>query len=200
MTRKPINTTLKLVLEMGPIVMFFVTYIRVKDRQFDMFGQTYEGFVVAAGAFIPVLLVSTGLLWWLTGKLSRMQLLTAILVIVFGGLSLWFNDERFFKMKPTFIYLVFSGILGVGLVRGKSYLRVVLDEVLSIDAEGWMRLTQRTCVFFLALALANEVVWRFMSTDTWVFFKTFVLSIGVFVFFMTQRPLLKRHWAKSDQS
>ena len=130
MSEKKISPALKMGLELGPVVLFFIAYTRIKDRQFEILGSSYEGFIVATAAFIPVLLVSTGLLWWLTGKLSRMQLVTAALVVVFGGMSIWFNDDRFFKMKPTIIYVLFGGILGIGLLQGKSYLRAVMEEVI----------------------------------------------------------------------
>ena len=106
-----------------------------------------------------------------------MQLVTALLVVVFGGLGIWFNDERFFKMKPTILYLAFSVILYAGLMRKKSFLAVVMDEVMPLKYEGWMILTRRLALFFFLLALSNELVWRFMSTDTWVSFKTFVLPL-----------------------
>ncbi|MDG1010841.1 MAG: septation protein A [Amylibacter sp.] len=193
MSEKSISPALKMGLELGPIVLFFVAYTRIKGREFEVFGNTYEGFIVATAAFIPLLLVSTGLLWWLTGKLSRMQLVTAVLVVVFGGMSIWFNDDRFFKMKPTIIYALFGGILGFGLLQGKSYLRSVMEEIIPLKQGGWMKLTQRACLFFFGLAIANEVVWRLMSTDAWVNFKTFGLTAAVFVFFMAQGPLLQKH-------
>lgn len=199
MKEKKINPTLKLVLELGPIALFFITYTRIKDQQFDLFGQTYEGFIVATAAFIPVLLISTGLIWWLSGKLSKMQLMTAILVLVFGGMSVWFNDERFFKMKPTIIYLIFGGLLGIGLLRGQSYLRYVMDEAMPMREEGWMILTRRLCGFFFALAVVNEAVWRTMSTGAWVNFKTFGLTLAVFGFFIMQASLFNKHGVDKDE-
>lgn len=198
MTEKTLNPMLKLGLELGPVVLFFVVYTRIKDSQFDFFGQSYEGFIVATAGFIPLLLVSTGLLWWLTGKLSKMQLMTAVLVVVFGGMSIWFNDDRFFKMKPTIIYLLFGGALGVGLLQGKSYLRSVMDEMVPMTQDGWMILTKRVCAFFLALAVTNEMVWRLMSTDAWVNFKTFGLTALVFVFFIAQGPLFSRYSTEEE--
>lgn len=199
MQEKKINPTLKLVLELGPVALFFITYSRIKDQQFDLFGQTYEGFIVATAAFIPVLLISTALIWWLSGKLSKMQVMTAILVLAFGGMSVWFNDERFFKMKPTIIYLIFGGLLGFGLLRGQSYLRYVMEEAMPMRDEGWMILTRRLCAFFLTLAIANEVVWRTMSTDAWVNFKTFGLTIAVFGFFIMQAKLFNQYSLDKDE-
>ena len=199
MKEKKINPTVKLLLELGPVVLFFVAYTRIKDQQFDLFGQTYDGFIVATAAFIPVLLISTGLMWWLSGKLSKMQLMTAVLVLVFGGMSVWFNDERFFKMKPTIIYLIFGGLLGFGLLRGQSYLRYVMDEAMPMREQGWMILTRRLCAFFLGLAVVNELVWRTMSTDTWVNFKTFGLTIAVFAFFIMQASLFNKYSIDKDK-
>jgi intracellular septation protein len=122
-----------------------------------------------------------------------MQVATVVLVVVFGGLSVWLNDERFFKMKPTIIYLLFAAVLGFGLLRGQSYLQAVMGEALEMTAEGWMILTRRLALFFAGLAVANEAVWRLMSTDAWVNFKTFGLTLALFAFFMSQAGLLKKY-------
>jgi len=183
----------KVALEWGPILAYFVAYSRLKDQHLTVWGTDYNGFIIVTACFIPVILICTGLTWAITGKLSKMQLVTAVLVTVFGSLSVAFNDERFFKMKPTLIYLIFGGALGFGLLRGKSYLRLVLDEAIPLDHAGWMILTRRLCALFFALAVANEVIWRLTSTDTWVSFKTFGLPIVTFVFFAAQSSLFKRH-------
>jgi intracellular septation protein len=122
-----------------------------------------------------------------------MQVATIVLVTVFGGLTVWLNDERFFKMKPTIIYALFAGMLGVGLLRGRSWLQYVMDGVLPLKHEGWMVLTRRLALFFAVLAVSNEVVWRMMSTDAWVNFKTFVLPLALFGFFMTQGKVFERY-------
>ena len=127
MNNKNIQPWVKTALEMGPVILFFVVYSKIKDNEYLLLGETYEGFIVATALFIPILLIATAILYLLTGKLSKMQIFTAILVVVFGGLGIWFNDEKFFKMKPTMIYLLFGGILGYGLFRGQSYLQVVMD-------------------------------------------------------------------------
>jgi intracellular septation protein len=191
-TRK-VNPILKLVLELGPVVIFFVGFTRLKDQSFTIGGQAYDGFIVMTALFIPLMILTTGILWKLTGKLSKMQLATLVLVIVFGGLSVWLNDERFFKAKPTLIYALFAAVLGFGLWRGQSYLRLVMDEALPMQPEGWMILTRRITWFFAGLAVANEVVWRTMSTEAWVNFKTFGLTAALFLFFMTQGKLLEKY-------
>ena len=193
MAEKKINGALKSALEFGPIAAFFVAYLRLKDQTFTIGGTEYEGFIIVTAAFIPLLLASIGALWWLTGHLSRMQVVTAVLVVVFGGLSVWFNDDRFFKMKPTIIYLIFGGILFFGLMKGRSYLEYVMEGMIPLKPEGWMILTKRVAMFFLGLAVLNEVVWRTMSTDAWVNFKTFGLTAAIFVFFMTQAKLFQTY-------
>ncbi|MCE6970168.1 inner membrane-spanning protein YciB [Cereibacter sphaeroides] len=188
-----INPVVKAALEWGPIAAFFLGYVKLKDQVFTLGGTDYTGFIVVTAAFIPLMVISTGLLWWLTGKLSRMQVATVVLVVVFGSLSVWLNDERFFKMKPTMIYLLFGGLLGLGLLRGQSWLKIVLEETIPMQPEGWMILTRRVTAFFFALAVANEAVWRTMSTDAWVNFKTFGLPLAIFAFFMAQGGVFKRY-------
>jgi intracellular septation protein len=191
MVEKKINPVLKMVLEMGPIVAFFVAYLRMRDQTFAIGSAEYDGFILATAGFIPLLTLTTVILWRLTGKISKMQIATLVLVVVFGGLSVWLNDERFFKIKPTMIYLLFGGILGVGLLRGQSYLKVVMEEMMPLKEEGWMLLTKRLTYFFFGLAALNEIIWRTQSTDTWVYFKTFGLTAAVFVFFMTQGKIFQ---------
>ncbi len=195
---KKLNPVVKTVLEMGPILAFFAGYVILKDKVFTIAGTEYSGFIVMTAVFIPLLAASTFVLWRLTGKLSVMQIMTLVLVVVFGGLTIWLNDERFFKMKPTMIYLLFGGALGVGLLRGQSYLSLVLGEVMPLDAEGWKKLTFRMMLFFFALAVANEAIWRTMETDTWVKFKTFGLPIAMIAFFMAQGGLMSRHSTEDD--
>ncbi len=196
--QKKINPMLKMALELGPIVLFFVAYTRLRDRTFDIGGQAYDGFIVATALFIPLIVVTTLILWKLTGHLSKMQIATVVLVVVFGGLSVWLNDDRFFKMKPTMIYTLFAGVLGFGLLRGKSYLRFVMEEMMPLEHEGWMILTRRLALFFAGLAVLNEVIWRTMSTDAWVNFKTFGLTIAIFAFFMAQGKVIQTYSIPQD--
>lgn len=199
MTTKQINPFLKSALEFGPVLAFFAAYLLLKDNAYVIGGREYQGFVVVTAGFIPLMLVCTGLLWKLTGHLSAMQVVTAVLIVVFGGLSVWLNDERFFKMKPTLIYLLFGVALLAGILRGESYLRKVMEGLMPLQDEGWMILTKRICAFFFGLALLNEIVWRTMSTESWVYFKTFGLTAAVFVFFMTQNGLFKRYALEAEK-
>lgn len=197
MTRKTINPWLKVGLELGPVLAFFLAFGRLKGTSVTFGGVTYSGFILATALFVPLLVATTLILWRLTGRLSPMQIVTLVIVLVFGGLSVWFNDERFFKMKPTIIYTFFAGLLGFGLLRGQSYLRYAMDGVMPLKPEGWMILTRRVAIFFVCLAVANEVVWRTMSDQAWVNFKTFALTLGVFAFFMAQSRLFERY-AETD--
>ncbi|WIY23576.1 inner membrane-spanning protein YciB [Parasedimentitalea psychrophila] len=200
MAKTKINPMLKMALEMGPIVAFFIGYLKLKDISFLIAGTEYQGFIIVTAAFIPLMVLSSAILWKLTGHLSKMQIVTLVLVIVMGSLSVWLNDDRFFKMKPTMIYLLFGGVLGFGLLRGKSYLKVVMEEVLPMRQEGWMILTKRLCFFFLGLALLNEAIWRSQSTENWVYFKTFGLTAGVFIFFISQSGLFQKYGEESKDS
>ncbi|MDF1670003.1 MAG: septation protein IspZ [Roseovarius sp.] len=189
---------LKPALEFGPILGFFAAYLWLKNDVFTFGGTDYRGFIVVTAGFIPVFLLSMALLWKLTGHLSKMQIMTAVLIVVFGGLSIWFNDERFFKMKPTLLYLLFAGILGFGLMRGQSYMQLVMDNVMPLTHEGWMILTRRLTFFFIGLAVLNELIWRTQSEQIWVYFKTFGLIAATFVFFMSQGRVFEAHSTEED--
>ena len=200
---KPVNPLLKQVLELGPTVAFFVIYLRIRDNTYVIGGTEYTGFIISALVFVPILLIAMGILWKLTGKLSRMQVFTAFMVIFFGGLTAWFNDERFFKMKTTIVYGLFALLLGIGLLRGQSYLAYVMNELMPMRHEGWMILTRRLCAGFALLAVANEFVWRTMSTDAWVKIETFGFPIVLMAFLMWQFIALQSYviedGEKSDQ-
>jgi intracellular septation protein len=183
---KPINPIVKQVLELGPTILFFLIYLKIKEDTFTVGGTEYTGFIMAALIFVPILLVAMGILWKLTGQLSRMQVFTAFMVIFFGGLTAWFNDERFFKMKTTIVYGLFAALLGIGLMRGKSYLAFVMQDMMPMRHEGWMILTRRLCFGFAVLAIANEIVWRTMSTDAWVKIETFAFPAVLMAYLMWQ--------------
>lgn len=192
MAERQISGWLKQVLELGPTLVFFLIYLRLRDQTFTFGDREYTGFIVAALIFVPILLVSMGILWALTRTLSRLQIFTAVMVIVFGSLTAWFNDERFFKMKTTIVYGIFAGALGIGLLQGRSYLQWVLAEMLPMRSEGWMILTRRLAVMFAALAVANELIWRNLSTDTWVKLETFGMPLVLMAFLVWQITALQR--------
>lgn len=195
---RPVNPLLKQVLELGPPIAFFVIYMRIRDETYTFGGTEYSGFIVAALIFVPILLVAMAILWALTRTLSRMQIFTALMVIVFGGLTAWFNDERFFKMKTSLVYGLFAALLGIGLWRGQSWLKSLLGEMLPMEDAGWMILTRRLCGVFAALAIGNEIIWRTLSTDTWVKIETFGFPVALMGFLMWQFMQLQPYLIEED--
>jgi intracellular septation protein len=193
MAERTINPILKQVLELGPTVVFFLIYMRIKDQTYTFGATDYSGFIVAALILVPLLLVAIFTLWLLTGTISRMQIFVAVMVIFFGGLTAWFNDERFFKMKTTIVYGCFAVLLGAGLLRGRSLLQWIMAEALPMKPEGWMILTRRLMLMFAGLAVANEVIWRTQSTELWVKLETFAMPAALFLFLMLQFMLLQKH-------
>ena len=196
---KELNVWVKQGLELGPPMLFFLLYLRIRDNSYTIAGVEYSGFIVATLIFVPILLAAMAILWKLTGKLSRMQIFTAIMVIFFGGLTAWFNDERFFKMKTTIVYGVFAGLLGLGLLQGKSYLAYVMGDMIPMKDEGWMILTRRLCLGFTLLAIGNELVWRTMSTDAWVKIETFGFPLVLFGFLWWQIIALQDYMIDPDK-
>jgi intracellular septation protein len=199
MAEKPVNAVMKQVLELGPTIAFFLVYLRIKDRSFTFAGAEYSGFIVATLIFVPILLLAMGALWWLSGTLSRMQLFTAFMVIFFGGLTAYFNDERFFKMKTTIVYGCMAAILGFGLLQGRSYLEWVIGSFLPMKREGWMKLTGRLACMFVALAVANELIWRTQTTELWVKLETFGMPAALFVFLWSQIMALQRYMIEDEK-
>jgi intracellular septation protein len=193
MAMKEVKPWMKSALELGPLLLFFGVFMWNRGGEVNLWGQHYTPLVFATLVFIPILMLATLAQWRLTGKLAPMQIATLVLVVVFGGLSVWLNDPRFFKMKPTIIYLLFAAILGYSLIARKNWLGKVLSEALPMDAEGWRKLTLRMTLLFLALALANEVIWRSLSETTWVYFKTFGLPLILFVFLLGNAGLFRAH-------
>lgn len=198
MAERKINGVVKQVLELGPTLAFFLIYMQIRDNRYMIAGVDYSGFIVAALIFVPILLMSMALLWVLSGQLSRMQMFTAFMVIFFGAMTAYFNDERFFKMKTTIVYSSLAGLLGIGLLRGQSYLKVVMGEMLPMQDAGWMILTRRLCAMFAALAIANEIIWRNMSTDMWVKLETFAMPLALMAFLMAQVFALQRFFIEPD--
>lgn len=193
MRARKLSAKTKFLLDFGPILAFFIGYLLVRDRTFTVAGAEYSGFIAVTAVFVPLLVATTLIAWRLSGRLSKMNLVTVVVVVIFGALTVWLKDERFFKMKPTVIYGIFAAVLLAGIVRGKSYLALVMDEALPMQPAGWLILTRRLCVFFAVLAVANEVIWRNFSDGTWVTFKTFGLTIAIFGFFLAQGKLFETY-------
>jgi intracellular septation protein len=177
-----LNPLLKLALDLGPLLLFFFVNARF-------------GIYAATGAFMVATVVSLVVTYVLIRRIAIMPLVSAIVVMVFGGLTIWFQNETFIKVKPTIIYSLFAIFLLGGLVFGRSLIAIVLDSMFSLDAEGWRKLTLRWGLFFVVMAVVNEIVWRSVSTDAWVAFKTFGFLPLTVVFALAQTPLMMRHAA-----
>jgi intracellular septation protein len=210
MNDKPqLNPWLKLALDLGPLLLFF--YANSKPALFEPWLAPLipeavatgprAGIFVATAVFMVAILVALVVSYVLTRHLPMMAMVSAVVVVVFGGLTLLFQNETFIKLKPTIIYLLFAGTLFGGLVFRKPLLAMVFDQVFHLTDEGWRRLTVRWVLFFLALAVLNEIVWRTQSTDTWVAFKVFGVVPLTFVFAALQYPLLAKYDAsRRDQA
>ena len=198
MQDRPINPWPKQALELGPPILFFIAYMRFQDTSLTLGGRDYDGFILVTAGFVPLLLVTIAILWKLTGRISRIQVFTAVMVVVFGGLTVWLNDERFFKMKTTLVYGFFAVTLGIGLLRGQGWLKVLMGEMLPMSDRGWLILSRRIAAVFALMALANEAVWRTQTTEFWVTFETFALPAFLFLAFMAQSKLLERESLSAD--
>jgi len=181
MTTKPtINPALKLALELGPLLVFFIA-----NAHWNVF--------VGTAAFMAAVVVALVASYSLTRSVPMMALLSTVVVIVFGGLTLVLHDAMFIKLKPTIIYTLFGTILLAGLAVGRPPLTIVFHEVFELTPEGWRKLTIRWALFFLAMAVLNEIVWRTQSTDFWVTFKAFGVLPLTALFAALQYPLVTRH-------
>jgi intracellular septation protein len=179
-TKPQLNPIVKLVLDFGPLVLFF-------------FANSHYGIFVATATFMVAVLVALAISYILTRHLPIMPVVTAIIVVVFGGLTLFLHDATFIKVKPTIIYALFGAILLGGLFFNKPLLGIVLDSMFQLTEEGWRKLTFRWALFFFVLAVLNEIVWRNTSTDMWVDFKVFGVVPLTLIFGALQVPLLKKY-------
>lgn len=205
---------LKLALEIGPIAVFFLGFQYaddllenpgIADALASVIGPaalagTSGPILIATVLFMIAIAVSLSVSWAMTRTLPKMAVVTAVVVAVFGGLTLWLQDDTFIKMKPTIVNCIFALILGFGLLQGRSFLKDLMGEALPLTDEGWMIFTRRWLGFFLILAVINEVVWRTQSTDFWVNFKTFANMPLTLVFMASQWPLLKRHSLEDNKT
>jgi intracellular septation protein len=199
--KQKLSPGLKLALDLGPLLLFFLA--NTKPALFaplvapllpaNLLAGPHAGIFTATAVFIPAVLIALAISYGKTRHLPVMPVVTAIVVVVFGGATLILQDELFIKLKPTIIYVLFGGALLGGLAFGKPLLGMVFDSVFNLTEEGWRKLTVRWALFFFALAVLNEVVWRTQSTDFWVAFKVFGVLPLTFVFAALQYPLLTRY-------
>jgi intracellular septation protein len=180
MDKKQPHPMFKLATELGPLLIFFFA-----NAKFNLF--------VATGAFMVAIVVALVASWTVTRHIPVMALVTGVIVLVFGTLTLVLHDETFIKVKPTIIYGLFAAVLGGGLLFGRSFIAILFDQMFNLTSEGWRKLTLRWALFFVAMALLNEVIWRTQTTDFWVAFKAFGVIPITMVFAMLQMPLIKRY-------
>jgi len=190
-TTKPAETPtlraqiLKLLVEVGPLIVFFATNARA-------------GIYWGTGTFMVATVISLITSRALFGRIPVMPLVTGVCVLIFGGLTLWLHDDHFIKIKPTIVNALFATALFVGLLAGQSLLKIVFGEVFRLTEEGWRKLTLRWACFFVCLAVLNEIVWRTFSTDTWVSFKVFGIMPLTMAFAVAQIGLLRRYEPPAD--
>jgi len=210
------NPWLKLVLEVGPLLIFFAAYSYGADLAawagFSNFGLTEaEAATVAAGGdgaqaalsktkimaatavFMPTMLIAVAISWFVSKKIPVMPMFSLVLVLLFGGLTLWLQNETFFKMKPTILNAFFGAALLGGLAMGKMFLKVIFQEGWTITDEGWRILTIRWALFFFFMAILNEIVWRNFSSDAWVQFKVWGNFPITMIFAIFQMRTIMKH-------
>ncbi|UEM01207.1 septation protein A [Skermanella rosea] len=174
------NQLTRLLIEAGPLAVFFVT-------------NSQAGIMVGTGAFMAATAVAVLLSWHLERKLPIMPLVGCFFVLLFGGLTLWLDDDLFIKLKPTVVNLLFATVLFTSLALRRNVMKPLLGTVLNLSEEGWRILTVRWACFFVILAVLNEVVWRTMTTDAWVNFKVFGILPLTLVFSGLQMPVIMKH-------
>lgn len=184
---REMNPWLKLAIEGGPLLVFFAA-------------NSWGGIFYATGFFMVAIVLALGVSYKLTRKWPMVPLVSAVIVLIFGGLTLYLQDETFIKVKPTILYTLFGSALLFGIATGRSYLKPVFKAGFPpLTDEGWNKLTYRWAAFFLALAVLNEVVWRNVSTDAWVNFKVFAMVPITIVFAFSQMPMVMRHVIEDEE-
>jgi intracellular septation protein len=183
---KALNPALKLALELGPLALFFLSYAKF-------------GIFAATGVMMVTVLITLAVSYSMLRRIPIMPLVTAVIVVIFGSLTLLYHDETLIKIKPTVLYLLFAGALFFGQVANKPMLKIMFDGAFHLTAEGWRKLTWRWAFFFLFLAALNELVWRSLSTEHWVTFKSFGFLPLTVLFAVAQAPLISKFEAKGEE-
>jgi intracellular septation protein len=180
MDKKVPHPLFKLATELGPLLIFF-------------FANAKSNLFIATGVFMVAVLAAMVASYMVTRHIPMMAIVTAVVVFVFGALTLILHDETFIKMKPTIVYTLFAAILAGGLLFNRSFIAIMFDQMFNLTPHGWRILTARWALWFFAMAVLNEIIWRTQSTDFWVSFKVFGMVPLTMLFAMTQMPLIKRY-------
>ena len=184
--RKALNPIVKLLLELGPLALFFAVYSKL-------------GIFAATGVLMAGVVLTLGVSYAMLQRIPVMPLVTAVIVLIFGALTLFLHDETLIKIKPTALYLLFAAALFAGLALNRPILKILFDGALHVTEQGWRILTWRWAFFFIGLAVLNEIVWRTQTTDLWVKFKTFGFMPLTLLFAVAQAPLIMRTETKEDE-
>lgn len=200
--KREMNPLLKFALELGPLLVFFFANSRGEQlaQSFPVLQQLGGPLFIATALFMAALAISLGVSYAIQKTLPMMPLVSGVVVLVFGTLTLWLQDEIFIKMKPTIVNGLFAAILLGGLFFGKALLGYVFDQAFKLTDEGWRKLTLNWGLFFIFLAVINEVVWRNFSTDFWVSFKVWATMPITVVFMLSQFPMIRRHALDPNES
>ena len=185
--KKHLSPIPKLLLDLGPLLLFF-------------FANSYGGIYFATGAFMVATVVTLGIGYYLIRRFPIMPIVTAVIVMVFGALTLWLHNDTFIKLKPTIIYVMFAVVLLAGLATGRPLFQIVLDGAFHMKEQGWKLLTRNWALFFLVMAVVNEFVWRSFTTDQWVAFKTFGFLPLTLIFAISQAPIMARYAIKDPNA
>jgi intracellular septation protein len=183
----PLSPGKRLALDLGPLLLFFAAY-------------EMAGIYIATGVFMVAIMVALGLGYWLERRLGAMPLFTAFLVLVFGGLTIYLKNDTFIKMKPTVLYALFGFTLIGGLKFNRLFIKYIFTQAFDLTEEGWRKLTWRWGLFFLFLAVVNEIVWRSFSTEVWVNFKVWAVLPIFVVFALAQTPLVQKYELRRDEN
>ena len=177
------NSLTKSLIEIIPLILFFITNAKY-------------GIIVATKVFVITTIIALIVSYLHLKKISTPLLITSFLILIFGGLTIFFKDPTFIKLKPTIVYLLFSSFLFVGLALKKNFLKIYLSNLIKLNDVGWNILTKRWGIFFLTMAILNEIIWRNFSTDFWVSFKVFGFLPITIIFMILQNNLMKKYSAK----
>ena len=186
--KRELGTAMRLALDVGPLILFFIANARA-------------GIFTATALFMVAIVIAMAVSYALVRRVSVIQLFSAFMVIVMGGLTIYLHDESFIKLKPTIYYSFVAALLGYGLMTGKPMLQSVLGGAYpGLNPEGWRKLTRNWALFFVAMAVANEAVWRNSTTDFWISYKLWGALPATLLFALANVPMLMRHGLDRDDA